>query len=140
MNRKAEASFSLGLYNRQMVFQKHLKKLSLVPLLILSLWSVGLAEDLSQWEPNVSFDGRVGAVWFTNDSAYPVTVKLWHPSNRQVHKAEKVGPGQTKCLMTNAGSDWGISTGGREASVRTLGGKVSTWEENAFRVTATGMF
>ena len=41
----------------------------------------GLVSMVRKWEPRISFDGRVGLVYFRNDPLYSIQLRLFHPDS-----------------------------------------------------------
>ena len=89
---------------------------------------------LSDWEPKISFDGRMGAIEVNNTSPYVITVHLWHPDSKTLFRSYKV-KGQSRQELLHSeipiviGSDWGIQVGSKKSRVKTLS-NVATWKNN----------
>ena len=57
-----------------------------------------------------AFQGRTAKVAFANEWSVPITVVLYHPSNRSIFGRYTVSPGQNSFLGNNVvvGDDWGV--------------------------------
>ena len=90
------------------------------------------------YTPNTcEFGGRVGKVIFTNDSLYPIRVKIYYSNSGNIYSSQKVKGGATIDFGYNAGDDWGIQLGG--SKVKCVG-SVAQWENNAFSITVSDFY
>lgn len=77
--------------------------------------SVAPAVQASYYPP--PFQGTVGHLQITNNSLYPVTITLWHPSNGQVWRQYVLLPNSTRVArdvggaVASLGDDWGLQIG-----------------------------
>ena len=89
--------------------------------------------------PDVSceFGGRVGTVYFTNNAAYPVSVKLWHPDSVSIHSVKTANAGSTITFDFNVGDDWGIQLG--TSKIKCIG-NASRWDGRSFVVDTNNFY
>jgi hypothetical protein len=90
------------------------------------------------------FDGRVGPIYFENQSLYEVEVSLFHPDNLGLFAAWEVSAERRERLVSPHsedesffGNDWGLQVG--DSKIRSLGA-AATWEDGYWEASTSRFF